>query len=99
MPAKILYKITWNRPGEPEHTALAVYETAAVIRRVLLETGDAMAVSVYPAEAPAEASADRSTGTDYGQALRDAAELDSGDHTAMGRLGAKAFPHLRNKET
>lgn len=100
MPAKILYKITWNRPGEPDHTALAVYKTVEVIRAALLETGYAMAVSVCPAEAPA----DRSMRADYSQALRDAAEmddaggLDSGDRTAMGRLGARAFPHLRNKE-
>lgn len=107
MPAKILYKITWNRPGEPEHTALAVYETAAVIRTALLATGVAMAISVYPAggtaarhavpEPPVDEPLMGAAAKRVGDRLRAAAaregELDAYDRAAMSRLGAKAFPH------
>lgn len=111
MPAKILYKITWNRPGEPEHTALAVYETAVELRRVLLETGAAMAVKVAVAEAPTgrhsapEPPVDEpltgATAKRVGDRLRAAAaregELDAYDHAAMSRLAAKAFPHHKGE--
>lgn len=99
MPAKILYKITWNRPGEPEHTALAVYETAVELRRVLLETGAAMAVKVAVAEAPTGRHSAPEPPVDEpltGAAAREG-ELDAYDRAAMSRLGAKAFPHHKGE--
>jgi len=40
----------------------------------------------------------RSSGTDYGQALRDAGELDSYDRAAERNLALNAFPHLLRSE-
>ena len=41
----------------------------------------------------------RRSGTDYGQALRDAGELDASDRTAVGRLARRAFRPVEHRHS